>query len=143
MKINVERLIWTVQESFDAEADYILESRKKPQWKRTPEEDARVFYHERARYYSNNSVRDLCEILDIDRDKLETIARLAKKWEKAHKWEISFPAQRNADKILSYLHKDEDKPWNDSHINYIHWKINTGAYLKDYEWSLKRNRKAV
>lgn len=143
MNINVDRLIGVAQEALNNERDYIYESRKKPQWKWTPEEERHIHYCERANYYGHNAVSDLCQILCIDSDKLYLIARLARKWEQAHKWERCFPAADNNQKIIDYLQKDDDKAFRGQRIDYINWKINTGAYRKDYEWSQKRNKKTA
>lgn len=143
MNINVERLIGVAQEALDADRDYRLECRKKPQWKRTQEEERSVFYRERENHYTNNAVSDLCAILNIDWRKLYVIARLARKWEQKHDWQRCFPVQANEQKILDYLQKDDDKPWSWPNIQYIHWKINTGAYRKDYEMSLRVNKKTA
>lgn len=122
MKINVERLIGAVQESFDSERDYRLECKKKDWWKRTTDEQMNVLRYERDHYNKSNEVSDLCTILGMDWRKLNTIARLARKWEQKRKWQLCFPAQDHEKKIMEYL-TAEDKSFT-SEINYIYYKIN-------------------
>jgi hypothetical protein len=122
LNINVDRLIGVVQESFDNEASYRLECKKKPYWRRSLEEKENVMWHERNCHNSSSAVGDLAAILNIDGEKLNAIARLARKWEQKRKWQYCFPAQNNAKKIIEWL-TAPDKSFT-SEINYIHWKIN-------------------
>jgi hypothetical protein len=128
MEINVEMLINTVQNHFDNEAAYIIESKKKLYWKRAQQEKDNIIWHERNRQGTSNEITDLCAILNLDCEKLYTIARLARKWEKKHKWERCYPANKHKEQILQYLDK-ADKSF-DTEINYIHWKINKHAVKK-------------
>ncbi len=103
IKINLDQLIWTVQNHFENEKSYIIECKKKPYYKRTQEEDKLVTWHERNRNGSWNSVVDITNILNIEYSNLCTIARLALKWEQKHDWQLCFPAQAHEDQILKYL----------------------------------------
>lgn len=125
MKINIERLIGVVQESFDNNQSYRLECQKKPYWRRTQAEKDSVAWHERNQHGSSNEVRDLCEILNIDINNLYTIARLARKWDQKRKWQKCFPAQDHEQQILKYFEKYE--PFTGPYINYIQWNINKKA----------------
>jgi len=124
MKINLERLISAVQEHFDNEQSYRLECKKKDWWKRTQEEKNSVMWHERNLHGSSNEVSDLCAILNIDWQKLYTIARLARKWEQKHNWQYCFPAQEHEQRIIEYLAKSE-YPMTEK--EYVHWNINRKA----------------
>lgn len=123
MKINIERLIGAVQEHFDNEQSYILPFRKKKWWQMNDKEQAECNWHERNRHGSSNEVSDLCAILGMDMNRLYTIARLARKWEKKHNWEKCFPVQEHEKQIMEYLAK-EDASFPNTEIGYIHWKIN-------------------
>jgi hypothetical protein len=140
VKINIERLIGVVQESFDNEQSYRLECKKKSYWQRTQAEKDMVVWHERNCYNSVNAVGDLAAILSVESNKLYMLARIARKWEQKRKWQYCFPAQDNAKKIIEWL-TAQGKSFG-SNINYINWKINNGQYQKDYDWSLKRKKSA-
>lgn len=127
LKINIERLIGTVQEQFEREQSYSMAC-KKPYYKWTPEEKETYIRCDRERYTGNNGISDLCAILNLDWKKLDTIARLARKWEQKRKWQYCFPAQEHAKQIMEYIVKKD--PFSGTEIDYIHYKINKAAAKK-------------
>lgn len=128
MKINIDRLIGVVQEHFDNEQSYILECKKKEWFRRTQTEKDAVNWHERNQHGTSNEVTDICAILNISTDKLYTMARLARKWEKKHNWELCFPAEPHKEAILRYLLPAD--PFAGPYINYVNWNINYKAEKK-------------
>lgn len=125
MRINLERLIGAVQESFDNTSNYRLCFVAKKWYQMDEKEQAHANWCERNEHGSNNEVSDLCAILNMDCNKLYAIARLVRKWEQKHNWEKCFPAQEHEQKILEYLASDKEYPRTER--EYIHWNINRKA----------------
>jgi len=125
MKINLERLIGAVQEYFYDREQYAKESKKKPQWQRSAEEQKRVIYYFDCENAGWRVVYELYNILNLDSNKLIAIARLARKWEQKHNWEKCFPVQEHEQKILDYLTADNKYPRTER--EYLHWYINRKA----------------
>lgn len=127
MKINLERLIDVVQKSFDNTSDYRLCFVAKKWYQMNEKEQVHANWCERNEYGSSNEVSDLCAILNIDCNRLYTIARLARKWEQKQNWLHCFPAAENEERILKYLEKD---PYINYDIHWIHNMINNKAKRK-------------
>jgi hypothetical protein len=127
MNINLERLIGAVQEQFEREQNYAMAC-KKPYYKWTPEEKETYIRCDRERYTGNNGISDICTILNLNWKKLDTIARLARKWEQKHDWQKCFPVQEHEKQIMQYIIKSD--PFAGSNIEYIHYKINKKAEKK-------------
>lgn len=102
LKINVEQLINSVNDSFADEASYEM-ARKKPFYERTAAEKRDLQHISDREDGSSNSIRDICMILRIDRTRLECIARLTQRWERRHGWERCFPVAENSAKILNFI----------------------------------------
>lgn len=125
MKINLERLIGVVQESFDNTSSYRLCFVNKKWYQMDEKERAHANWCERNEHGSSNEMYDLCRILDIDCNRLYTIARLARRWEQKHNWERCFPVQDHKEQILKYL--ASDSKGFAAEIDYINYKINNKA----------------
>ena len=125
MKINLERLIGAVQESFDNASSYRLCFVNKKWYQMDEKERAHANWCERNEHGSNNEVNDLCAILNIDCNRLYSIARLARRWEEKHNWGYCFPVQDHEEQILKYLAADDYG--FAAEIDYINYKINNKA----------------
>jgi hypothetical protein len=125
VKVNVERLLGMVQEAFDSTQDYKMAC-KKPSWKWTASEEKDYIRHDREHTCHWNAVGDLTQIMGLDQKRLETIARLARKWEQKRKWQYCFPAQGNAKKIMEWLTQPKTN-YGSEKLSWIHQRINNKA----------------
>jgi hypothetical protein len=64
--------------------------------------------------------------MGLDQKRLETIARLARKWEQKRKWQYCFPAQGNAKKIMEWLTQPKTN-YGSEKLSWIHQRINNKA----------------
>lgn len=104
LKVNVEQLIGAVIDYFaDRESYNSNAERKKPYWNRTEAGNNTLRHQSDMEDGSNDSIRDICAILRIDRTRLECIARLTQRWERRNGWEHCFPVAENAAKILNFI----------------------------------------
>jgi hypothetical protein len=125
LKINVDRLIGVAQEHFDNEETLNKKAKEKPWYKRSEAEQAYLKHYSTLQDAGNRQISNICEILGIDWQKLYTIARIARKWERKRKWQYCFPVEEHKQKIMEYFIAVD--PFKGPNINYIHWNINKKA----------------
>ena len=102
VKINVEKLIDMVQEYFDEYGAYSNYC-KVPYSKHDEKWNSEYRYYERNFQVRDYCITDICVMLNVNRTRLECVARLARKWEAKHNWLRCFPVEDHAGKILNFI----------------------------------------
>jgi hypothetical protein len=125
MNVDVNMLIGVVREAFDEVESYYKKAKNHQKWYSMSAHEKT--YYERNYQHAEDEISNLCRILRADISRLYTISRLARKWEKKRNWQLCFPAEELAGKILDYIAKDDDRHWSGPYVNYIHWNINQKA----------------
>lgn len=98
--VNVDALIDVIRNGFDDIALYHLHAKE---WNSMS--DHEKTWYERNAQHGCYKINDFCDVLRVDCRKLQTIARLARKWEEKHNWQLCFPTEDHAEKILAYIRK--------------------------------------
>ena len=103
ISINLEYLIGTVQDAFYTSEEYRKAAHAKQAWERSSDE-TRWLSHLSDREDGNwDTIRDICKVMGIDQDRLVSIGRLARKWEIKHDWQLCFPIDSHAEKIMAFI----------------------------------------
>lgn len=103
ISVDLEYLIGVVQDAFYSSEEFRRKAKEKQPWQRTNDE-TRWLSHLSDREDGNwDTVRDICRVMGIDQDRLISIARLTRKWEIKHDWQLCFPVDAHAEKIMSFI----------------------------------------
>ena len=103
MKISVEKLVWAAIEALDDYNQSRQHYGKKKHFQMTEEEQKRGEWLCKNVDKSDKAVGTLCDVLGINYKKLNTIARMVKKWEEKRNWELCFPFDKCEKQIIEYL----------------------------------------
>ena len=103
MKINLDKLFWAVMEALEDYNQYRQHYGKKKHFQMTREEQERGIWLNKVSDKSDKAVATLCDVLGIDYKKLNTLARMVKKWEEKRNWQLCFPFDKSEKQIIEYL----------------------------------------
>lgn len=107
ISVDLKYLIGVVQDAFYSSEEF----RKKVQEKQPRERTMDDIYW--LRHLSDredgdwNTVGKICQVMGLDRDRLISIARLTRKWEIKHDWQLCFPVDSHAQKILAFCFRKD------------------------------------
>lgn len=98
VSIDLKYLIGVVQDAFYASEKFRKKAKKKEPWERT-------WIHHLSDQEDGNwgAVRDICRVMNLNIDRLVSIARLTRKWEIRHNWERCFPVDSHSKQILKFV----------------------------------------
>lgn len=101
--INVDALINTIRDGFYENETYMKDAKNRKKWYSMSDHERT--WRERNATHADRQLSNICDILRADWRRLQTIARLTRKWEEKRNWQLCFPAEAHAEKILAYIAK--------------------------------------
>lgn len=105
INIDVEYLIGVVQDAFYSSEEFQNKAKEKQPWDRTDNEKHWLQHLSDREDGSWSAIRDICQVMGFDQDRLISVARLTRRWEIKHDWQLCFPVDSHAEKILAFILK--------------------------------------
>lgn len=101
--VNLEYLIGVALDAFCSSEEFRKKVKEKPSYERANDEKYWLHHLSDREDGDWDTVRDICRVMGIDQDRLISIARLTRRWKIKHDWQLCFPVDSHAQKILQFI----------------------------------------